>query len=254
MRFPREWFGPREELVPFGPRARAESDGPHQEPVSAERLTPPTESPDGETQGSLMALDFWGGMTTVDELIPFPECSTAPGPDLDRKRRSTRSAVAGRLRLGATAAAVVCLALIAGQVVLPNTNTRATGGPLKLAQADGRIGTHSSHADEPRIVSALRLRTTRAKAHATLHRAPSRQTTKPRASRPSPSPPPSTSSSVSRGQPVVYSDPSASSGSARSTSATSGGAGGDFEPTAHTASKPGPTGLGASFGPGHMGK
>jgi hypothetical protein len=76
VRFPREWFGPPEELVPFGPSARAkdwERTEPTREdkPSSEQAATPP---------------DFWGeGSAMLQDVIEMPrqsrrEVAGGPGP------------------------------------------------------------------------------------------------------------------------------------------------------------------------------
>ncbi len=80
VRFPRDWLGPREELIPFGPAAYAAGDEGH-----AESGTSPT------------AHDFWGGegLGSAHDAPQAPACSDQPAMT-GRARRLSRAGARGR--------------------------------------------------------------------------------------------------------------------------------------------------------------
>jgi hypothetical protein len=153
VRLPREWLGPPEELVPFGPSARArEAERVDSDPQGADRPVP----------------DFWGeGSAVLQDAIEVPAEALAaddakPEPTTRRraKARPRRWQTAlspphRRTRVVAVAALVLCA--IAGTVII------APEGPRPAA----RVGTSSSSAD-PFAGSLLRAV---AVAQATLTRA-----------------------------------------------------------------------------------
>jgi hypothetical protein len=78
--FPRDWLGPREELVPFGKRAYPESDRRPEDPEPTERpLAPPP------------ADAFWGeGSAEIHAVMPAPETRERPHRRRPHQRRPRR--------------------------------------------------------------------------------------------------------------------------------------------------------------------
>lgn len=131
VRLPRDWLGPREELIPFGPAAYAAEDGGH-----AESGTSPT------------AHDFWGGEG-------LGSAHEAPLPGLDqgamtgragrfpragaRGRRFARAGARSRVRAQLVAISVLGLAVTAvlATLVLRDAVQRAPERSLVAAQTEG---------------------------------------------------------------------------------------------------------------------
>ncbi len=101
VRLPRDWLGPREELIPFGPRAR------ESKPTA---LKPPPPEPTAQTEDSPLApspSDFWGEHSAdMHHVLQGPDRDVGPPPghgppDSARRARllqRTRSAArTGRL-------------------------------------------------------------------------------------------------------------------------------------------------------------
>ncbi len=117
MRLPRDWLGPREELVPFGPRAESEAPDP---PATATSSDAPPSADDfwGERSaaihGALQAPESWAGVDSA------PSGSTRSDGHVTERRsvraravplpRADRRAVA--LALAALAAAAVAFVVV----------------------------------------------------------------------------------------------------------------------------------------------
>jgi hypothetical protein len=263
VQLPRDWFGPRDELVPLR-TGRARSDAPSSE------ATPTDEAPSNGARAP-MAVDFWGGVTAPEELVPFPGRSSeqAEGRDgttatSDRAATTrARFRTAGRGRRAAVGLAIVFLGLIAVRIVGAQSTPARTGPrPDRIAQVS-QPGRSIDFRDEPRTRGRRRLAS--APHHAAAQRRPAIRHV--HISQPHAQSPP-----ASAGQPVAYSPPttSQSSGSssdaavsssgsgseaAAAASASSGsGSGGTGSQSGAGSSRPGPTGPGATFGPGQIGK
>lgn len=252
VQLPRDWFGPQDELVPLR-RRRRESDPPQ---VAAE--------PDGEAESNgrraPMAVDFWGGVAAPEELVRFPgRSSEADGaenhsdPQPERPATGRPHFVTGvRGRRAAVGLAVLFVGLVAIRALSAQSVPIGHEPRSKKLAEVGQPGLALDSRDEPRDVGVRRLAITRpapsqrSRAEARLrHVVTHRHASRARSGSPTPS----------TGQPVAYSPPAATQSSASSgvvvsssgdSSSGSGSGGGS--------SRPGPTGPGAPFGPGTLGK
>jgi len=141
VRFPRDWLGPREELIPFGPSA----EGPSNDTRSAGR--PPT------------ADDFWGeSSSSIQDALQAPEGGLgAPDPSglgaseneptlivAGRGRGRAREGIGGR-RLTLSILGLAAAALMTGLVLIA-TGTHKPGAGGLLAARSGRSSAGSSSA------------------------------------------------------------------------------------------------------------
>jgi uncharacterized membrane protein YgcG len=222
-----------------------------------------------------LAVDFWGGVTAPDELVPLPSSAAGPAPQTNGsdparvKGPAKASVLVGwtRGRRAAAVLAVLFFGLVAVRALSSHSSTGRTGAQAEtLAQAGhwsnpvGSAGRVTDFRDEPRAAGARGLATTHGprpgthKRRVVKHRHPEAS---------------SSGSQTSHGQPVAYSPPPptqnavSSSGSTESSSESDGGSGGagsgssrgvSGPGTSGGSSKPGPTGPGAPFGPGRLGK
>lgn len=262
LAFPREWFGPRDELVPIGPRARAaaldEGDGAFDDGDRASEDRDP-----GPTQPQVDAEDFWGGLADAGDLVQFPADAVSADAPLVNRRRP---------RLAALAAATLCLAVIVVRVwaVSPGGSTQAGASLAQAALSIMNLPAGGVVVDQQQIrrvsVRAPVTRTTRRPAKRRLSRPAQMGPRRIVVSRSRPSSP-------AGSQPVVYSTPAApppatppSSVSDTASSASgSGGAGGGGAGSGSGGGsggggsngggsrRAGPSGPGATFGPGKMG-
>jgi hypothetical protein len=221
VRLPRDWLGPREELIPFG-----NSAGCRAEPSAA--------APGAEA--------FWGG-----ECGPLHAVVAGPPTSAPTAGRRLQP-LAGRLAIGALVVTVLAMAAI-GRIVGARTGGSgpaigsdvAAAGFFDLAQLRGAVGTPTIESSKPASHPAVRPRA-RAAAHARHRRAPATRTSATNSAAP---PAPATSTT----QPV---------GSATNSSAASQPTVTSSTPThssvsSHTATvRPGPVGPGAPFGPGQV--
>ena len=226
--FPRDWLGPREELIPFGSSA-------------GYGIEQPAAAPGAEA--------FWGGDSgPLNAVLPEPAVLSGLGGARIRTR-------AGRLAVAGLAAAVLAAAVLGRLAGVPTSATPSVGsgvaaaGFMDLALLRGAVGPPAIEASKPATRSAPARRT-----HPVAHvrRRPAG------ASRPG-----ATSSTVSA-QPstTVASTPATSTSQTVSSTGSSSTA---TEPAAtsstpthsstssHTATaRPGPVGPGAPFGPGQL--
>ena len=282
--FTGEWFGPRDELVPFGPRARVH-EGAAAEGAAAGRNDPATDTNDAGEGGNVagacrpptksdadgdsrehgpagrphvVAEDFWGGLADAGDLIQFPaEPVGGVGPRVPRQRP---------VRLVA-AATILSVALI-GVRVWTGSGAGSDQAGAALAQtaisaADlpiGGVGVDQQTRDVPlRIRASVPLRPWTHPPRTVSRRVLVSQSR----------------SSTARSQPVVYSTPAptqqggpsvtgktasfAGSGAAGAGGSRSGGggsgSGGSGGGGSHRggARRTGPRGAAAAFGPGKMG-
>jgi hypothetical protein len=104
VQLPRDWLGPREDLVPFGRRARGDgSDTPPKDERAAEDREPQVGPPVDDLV--LSAEDFWGeGSAAVQNALQGParrdpvSHAEADVPSLDEPRRLASAFAAARTR------------------------------------------------------------------------------------------------------------------------------------------------------------
>jgi hypothetical protein len=164
VRFPREWFGPPEELVPFGPSARARDREPL-DPSSPEPAAPPP--------------DFWGeGSAMLQEVIEVPrqpqrapgasetelgDASRAMEPAAPRPRRRRTLLAGGAILASAVAAATVLGTATSGQV---NLHRKL----LSIASVPSRVSTASQRQEARTARSTIRRTPKRPAEHPTRAR------------------------------------------------------------------------------------
>lgn len=262
VRLPRDWLGPREELVPFGPSAwRTEAAAPP--PSGAARgadvleLTP---RPD-PSSGDCTQDDFWGGDL---DAIPRPVIAPRPSPPV-RAAVSAGSAPVtasrpprGRVLMGRSLVAAVALAAGAAAAGFALSSSashprvdrgRTAAAAVQVPDLRAHLATQAPKVARPRTVRVARVAHRAAHPHhvaaATARTATFVKTSVPAAS--------STARSVGSGA-AATSSPNAPVGTApvRTTSrVTSNSTGTTTESSRST--KPGPVGRGAPFGPGQLG-
>ena len=265
--FPRDWLGPREDLIPFGPRADAALDGVAADPPQA------AGQPLAGSSAAPLADAFWGeDSSALHGVLRAPtndHASVADQPARVRRgqrarRRplsvSTDAMPWGRIAAGAVVV-VACAAAALGKI-------EGSGGPASGASvatgglvASGPIvdlasltavsipqlvrAHHQSHATPRRTARASTHRIHRT----VLHHAPAASAGEAEvaAAAPVSSTPATTESSAE-----AVSTPSPASSGSSQTTATSRPAS-DSSSTSHVASvRPGPVGPGAAFGPGQL--
>lgn len=269
VHFPRDWFGPPDELVPIGRTARPPQPSapapPGRDPTDTNDwtgwaddgvlvpLTPSNRDPEPPPARIRTAADFWGeeSATVHDALQAPPPAPARPtGPRVrarvDGLGRSARRA------LGVPAALTLALTLVAASVFLATRQDNPDGSrsPHTRPDTPGAVG--SAARREGTILAASVLEAAR---HAS-HRAPSHMSVRahppsapshhtiPAATAPNPAstqPPPVSTPATPASTPSL----SASSGSAAPSSATDAGA------SQAGPSQAGPTGPAAAFGPGY---
>lgn len=128
----RDWFGPEDELVPLGPRARANeresaaADGPGHASLTAHAPQPPP-SPE----------DFWGERSAaVHDAVQAP---AAHGNAARRGRRTTNRAL-GTLRRPGVAAAIAATAIAVAAIIVIASNGLGTGGSAAHIAGGQRVG------------------------------------------------------------------------------------------------------------------
>ncbi len=258
VQLPRDWFGPREELVPFGPHARV---GVEAAPASGSDFE--TQAAGDNPTRAPLAMDFWGGVAAIEDLVPFPARSaegTSSERDLadsgsmetvsvatetaSRPVRFTRQRALARVRLPrgrlpAAAVAVLFFGLIAGRALTQHVSGRLAGtsahqlarrgDSFTTVHAFRRSGSLDAR-DEPRTLGVRRLASpARGRERSRPHRARERHATGSGAANATDS---GAATRPRSGQPVAYSPgaavPSSSTVSSSSAAASSNtGAGGD---------------------------
>jgi hypothetical protein len=265
VHFPRDWFGPHEELVPFGPGAEEGARDDAGTPTPLEPVTPPP----------VRADDFWGedsasihnAMQAPVTPDPFakPEPVAAPDPVAEPEpvavagerspSRAWRPSVGGlpaRRRavtwVGLGAAAITLVVVTLGSLRPQMIRAGGSGGavpaltPAVIGDVPPAIASHpagsgASHRRAGRGTGRVHVHASRARAHVTASAASSTTSTRVASASPQTSATTQSSSAASQG-----------SESASSTGASSDSGGGSAR------SQPaGPVGAGAPFGPGHLG-
>ena len=222
--FPRDWLGPREELIPFGSSAGYGVD---------QAATAPG------------AEAFWGGDSGPMHAV-LPEPVSAAGVAGERCRTPAR-----RLALGGLAAVVLAAAVVGRLAGVPTTASPAVGtdvaaaGFVDLALLRGAVGPPAIESPKPAV-----------------HRVPGRAhpAAHPR-HRPATGSRTSSSGATTAATTVAATPATSTSQTVSSTSSSSAApepAATSSSPThssvsSHTASvRPGPVGPGAPFGPGQL--
>jgi len=114
VRLPRDWLGPREELIPFGPRAASiEADQP---PLSSEDPLP---SP----------ADFWGEQSAAIQSAVQAPSAPEGGIGGSRGAQPIRGGRLGRRAAGGLAAVLAIAAVAVGAVVSSAPGPRGTPHP-----------------------------------------------------------------------------------------------------------------------------
>jgi hypothetical protein len=257
VQLPRDWFGPRDELVQLR-TAGAQPDPPPSE------ATPIDEARSNGARAP-MAVDFWGGVAAPEELVPLPgrtseQAEGAPTPQPDRSSTARPRSLSGiRGRRAAVGVAIVFFGLIAVRTLGAQfTSTRTGARPDRIAQVS-QPARPIDFRDEPRTLGRRRLASAPRNAAAS-GRPRLRHVRASRAHAPA----------VSTGQPVAYTPPPTPQSSASSAGASSSGSGataavassasadsgsaGAGSQSGGGSPRPGPTGPGAAFGPGQIGK
>jgi hypothetical protein len=266
--FPRDWIGPREELIPFGPGARrAEADEPDAPSRAASTSTP-------RQAGSAFPPspnDFWSeGAAAMHDALQVPDPVWAePQPSGSAWRTDAIGALRRPHRSGLAAAVVAgAFALVAAVAVLPRLGgTQGVRRTATTSTASRGTGSFLAGIRTRPIIEALRQVPRRFAAHRSALPKPRRHQ----------APVPATASS-SAGTSVtadsynpstytptyVRSTGAAATGSGSGSSGPGSGSGSgsgssgssaSSTPAASTASAgpAGPVGPGAPFGPGHLG-
>ncbi len=260
VQFPRDWIGPSEELIPFGPRAqRVAVDDPHELPS---------------------ASDFWGEhAAAMHSVLEDPNAERAPAETVPPAEDASPQRTRGRVTTNRRRAAPPVIALVAASVVavLVLAQPRQVAKPPVLGSSVGFLADAGRRlTNSEGIVGAVRRE--QASAVAAMQRVrvirrlvAQRHHVAVRSSPTGAGPGATTitvhysSPSLSTTPAVTYVAPSASSGSGSggttttgpSTSGTSGSASnatsGNSGTSSSTSAPAGPVGAGAPFGPGHLG-
>jgi hypothetical protein len=281
VRLPRDWLGPRDELVPFGPSAPNPDSGlidgktigidrPRLRPLPDELVLPPS------------AADFWGERAdAVQDVLQGPAPTPAGarvefGPTLPTvaaerpSRRRLRWPHMGRLVAAGSVCALAGVVAVATHFATQSPSTPGVAGATSASTDTGRPLAGIGRPPTIPAVLAVRRphRTTDHHPSAHSRRSHLRRASKLRGPSPtqgtpvrySPSPSGSSSAPASSGG----SGSSGAAGSSAGTEAASGasGAGSGSSGSGAAASNgsgsgtsqaSGPTGAGAPFGPGHLG-
>jgi hypothetical protein len=214
--FPRDWLGPREELIPFG-----NSTGSGAESSVA--------GPGAEA--------FWAG--ECDPLHAVVAAPAASAPIAGRRLQP----LAGRLAIGALVVTVLAMAVLGRIVGVPAGGSGpaigsdvAAAGLFDLAQLRGAVGTPTIESPKPVVHPAVRPRA-RSAAHAQHRRTRT----------------PVTSSTVAVSSATSVAAASTTSRQPVAQPTETSSAPTHSSVSSHTASvRPGPVGPGAPFGPGQV--
>lgn len=252
IRLPRDWLGPREELVPLGIGGDAASFG-----IGPDRESTHPDSTDGPGVDQLEAADFWGeGSATVQRALEAPaERAQSELRRLRAPRMSIRAAM-----VGACAASLLAIGTI--ELGLPGSSRPSGAGGFAFKSSGLAVVLPpllAGDGDRAR-------RHGRVRAHSAVRHA---SRTRPKRSA---SPPPARSTSVSTNSVSSQSEPSTSTpgtapaslsvGSGTDSSSPVPSSAGEQVSGSHESastgkanggSSSGPVGAGAPFGPGHLG-
>ena len=264
LQFPRDWIGPRDELVPFGAAAGSEARG---EAVSEPKRRPEPTLPPGPD-------DFWGeGSAAVQDALQAPRPvesvvglsrDTSTKPRHRWNRPPLRAATLISLVVAAVACVVVVLASAASEQVA-NKRTPALAHTPSAASHSGLVPAHvlaTARASRQTIHHPARRRPSRG-VHARPHSAGS-GTLKARVSQAVSHRSSASAQSVRHTTPQPSTDRTAptqdvspavssSSGNGSSPSSDSGSTAGSSSSGSASTSPAGPVGPGAAFGPGRLG-
>lgn len=289
VRLPRDWLGPREELIPFGPRASESPAAPspsdfwgehsadmHHALQGPDRVSEPTDTdrvPREEAPVPREEPSRPDGARQKHHRPPKPQPRAPRGTRSPRWRRwaeqgpiaagySTSSGsqhgLRRRLVVGGALAAVV-VALIIASVIGGRRAPSTAGGGLHLSVADLLRGDLSTgHLRLPAKLEApprTRAHHSRRVVHRSRHRSSPSSASVPVSTSPTRSSSSSSTSSPTSTGSGVSSSSGSTSGSRASAGSGSGSSsdGGSGGSSSTSSSAPGPVGAGAAFGPGHLG-
>ena len=138
VRLPRDWLGPREELVPFGPRADSQNAG------GAARSDEPLPSAEGSPtcadESPPSAEDFWGERSAaIHDALQAPADDPAAGgaAGTRRPRRSVRTLDRRILATAAGTLAVAAVVLLAVSSSFSGPSRPAGGAKAGVAAVFG---------------------------------------------------------------------------------------------------------------------
>ena len=222
IRFPRDWFGPIEELAPIGPRAIAASAAAGDPPLVAD-----------EHRREPTADDFWGeGSAEAQLLVPAPVTV-----ELESRKHRRLVPVLSRGRAAAVLALAAVLAVVAA-AGLPHSGRAGARWKGSLAAA---AAVHDRLPGRAQAV-VLTSRPDRSRHRTrTVHR-PAHAGSGGRVS-----------SGPARAVEVVNHESSPSTSAVVSSSSSSGGTPIATDSRAASTPQAGPVGPGAAFGPGQIG-
>lgn len=254
VQFPRDWIGPSEELVPFGPRA---------DRIAVE------DPPDLPS-----ASDFWGEhAAAMHSVLEDPNAERAPtesplagaDPQPTKRRLTSSRRIAAPATVALVAASVVAMFAFgqSGHVQRPPVVRTSTGfladAGRRLTGSEGIVGA-VRHEQVSAVAAMRRMRVMRhvltprhhaaARPHAAAGGGATATTVTVHYSSPSLSTAPVATNvgpSTSSGSGSAGTTAGGTSGSASSATSTGSGSGGS------TSAPTGPVGPGAPFGPGHLG-
>jgi hypothetical protein len=130
---PRDWLGPRDELVPFGPAARRSQREP---------ATPPPSGEEGGLGRPTRAEDFWGESSgEMHDALEAPVPAPVAAPPHEERRKSPASGIAGSQRGRRTALGLVAATMVATGILAVLVTRLVTHGgePLHASR------THSAN-------------------------------------------------------------------------------------------------------------
>jgi hypothetical protein len=167
VRFPGDWFGPPEELVPFGPIADAAATAPPSAPLD----------PGLATDGQLgSGADFWSERAAASHA-PVPparrqgiEAREVPAPPLARS--ASPATLRSRRRAAAAVTALVAAALGTAMIGVGGSSApRSASGQVTLGLA---VPIQAALASPMRLLAQIRPRAARARTAAPRRQAPAR--------------------------------------------------------------------------------
>jgi hypothetical protein len=145
VRLPRDWLGPREELVPFGPRADSQNAGgavsSDESPLSAEESRISADgSPPSADESPPSAEDFWGERSAAIHnalQAPADDPAAVSAAGTRRPRRSLRTLDRRMIAAAAGTLAVAAVVLLAVSSSFSGPSRPAGGAKAGVAAVFG---------------------------------------------------------------------------------------------------------------------